>query len=70
MSNWKKESWERTITKIRDSNPDNVLLEFTATCEMGNPEIAAKYHNKILFEYPLRKFREDGYSKEVKGAPG
>jgi type III restriction enzyme len=27
--------------------------------------IANKYENKVIFDYPLKKFREDFYSKEV-----
>lgn len=33
---------------------------------MVNPSIASKYNDKLIFDYPLKKFREDGYSKEVK----
>lgn len=59
-------SWENTITRIFDSNSDNVMLEFTATLELLHPSVAAKYNSKLLFDYDLKKFREDGYSKEVK----
>ena len=43
----------------------NVLLEFTATADLTDPAIANKYENKVVFDYPLKKFREDFYSKEV-----
>ena len=33
---------------------------------MKNPQIFAEYENKIVFDYPLYKFRADGYSKEIK----
>ena len=59
------EHWEYTVERIFGSNADNVLLEFTATCDTKNPEILAKYENKIIFNYPLPKFREDLYSKEI-----
>jgi len=59
-------SWEQTVFKIFNSNPDNILLEFTATADLTQPEIENKYHNKIIFDYPLKEFRKDGYSKEVK----
>ena len=59
-------SWENTITRIFDSNSDNVMLEFTATLELSHPSVASKYNSKLLFDYDLKKFREDGYSKEVK----
>lgn len=58
--------WEYTVDRIFGSNADNVLLEFTATCDTKNLEILAKYENKIIFDYPLAKFREDLYSKEIK----
>lgn len=58
--------WEYTVGRIFGSNNDNVLLEFTATCDVKNADILAKYENKIIFDYPLAKFREDLYSKEIK----
>ena len=60
------QSWESTVHRILNSNKENVLLEFTATCDTKNPQILAEYENKIVFDYPLSKFREDGYSKEIK----
>jgi type III restriction enzyme len=59
-------TWENTINRIFHSNPDNVMMEFTATLELSHPNVAAKYNNKLLYDYPLSKFREDKYSKEVK----
>ncbi len=59
-------SWEQTVTKIFNANPANVLLEFTATADLNHPEIERKYRDKIIFDYPLKDFRKDGYSKEVK----
>lgn len=59
-------SWEYTVHRIFDINRDNVLLEFTATCNTEVPSIKKEYENKIVFDYPLRKFRTDGYSKEIK----
>ncbi len=59
-------SWEYTVTKIFNANPANLLLEFTATADIDNPEIERKYRDKIIFDYPLKEFRKDGYSKEVK----
>lgn len=60
-----KYSWETTVTRIFDANRDNVLLEFTATCDLQNPFILGEYENKIISDYPLRKFREEKYSKQV-----
>lgn len=59
-------SWEYTVNRIFYANKDNVLLEFTATCDLQNPYILSEYESKIIFDYPLRKFREERYSKEVK----
>ena len=59
-------SWEGTVNQVFAANKDNVLLEFTATADLSVPNIADKYHDKLIFNYPLRQFRKDGYSKEVK----
>lgn len=61
-----KSNWETTVNRIFNSNRDNVLLEFTATCDLKNTYIKTAYEKKIIIDYPLRKFREDRYSKEVK----
>jgi type III restriction enzyme len=58
-------TWEATVSRIFTARPENVLLEFTATVELEHPDVAAKYADKILFQYDLKQFREDGYSKEV-----
>lgn len=59
-------SWEQTVRRIFEMSKDNVLLEFTATCDVKNPQIKAEYESKIVYDYPLAKFRADGYSKEIK----
>lgn len=59
-------SWEQTVRRIFETNKENVLLEFTATCDIKNPQIRAEYENKIVFDYTLARFRADGYSKEIK----
>lgn len=58
--------WEGTVNKIFRSNSENVLLEFTATVDFEDENIKNKYFDKLLFDYPLKQFRKDGYSKEVK----
>lgn len=60
------ESWEGTVNRIFNSHKDNLLLEFTATADLSDPNILVKYENKLIFDYPLSQFRIDGYSKEVK----
>lgn len=59
-------SWEGTVNKIINANIENVMLEFTATADFTNPAISKKYADKLIFDYPLKQFRIDGYSKEVK----
>jgi type III restriction enzyme len=61
-----KNNWETTVNRIFNSDRDNVLLEFTATCDLKNQYIMNEYEKKIIVDYPLKKFREDRYSKEVK----
>lgn len=58
-------SWEETVKRIFHASPDNVMLEFTATCDLQNPLIRNEYESKIIYDYPLRKFRKDLYSKEI-----
>jgi len=60
-----KTTWEHTVNKIFDSNTENIMLEYTATVE-DLPTINEKYQNKIIYEYSLKQFRQDGFSKEVK----
>ncbi|MCA8354184.1 DEAD/DEAH box helicase family protein [Burkholderia cepacia] len=59
-------SWESTVERIFRANPANVLLEFTATVDLSDDNLSAKYKPKLIFDYPLKEFRKDGYSKEVK----
>lgn len=58
-------SWEYTVRTLVDGHPDNVLLEFTATIDMTHPALFEKYKDRILYQYDLRAFRQDGYSKDV-----
>lgn len=62
---FESDTWEATVNRIFNARSGNLLLEFTATIELDHPAIAAKYADKILFQYDLKQFREDGYSKEV-----
>jgi len=61
-----EQTWEYTIMRILNANPENIMLEYTATIDIDNPSIYEKYKDKIIFEYGLKQFRIDGYSKEVK----
>ncbi|MCC4328447.1 DEAD/DEAH box helicase family protein [Limosilactobacillus reuteri] len=64
-SNQDSRNWERLLDHIRKLNSKNLQLEFTATIDLHNPEIYQKYQNKIIAEYDLGKFINDGYSKKV-----
>ncbi|WP_277035125.1 DEAD/DEAH box helicase family protein [Propionimicrobium lymphophilum] len=57
-------SWEYTVANLLVGNRENVLLEFTATVDLRDKNINAKYRDKIVFDYPLSKFRESGFTKD------
>lgn len=59
-------SWESTIRDILNAHSENIMLEFTATADLTEPAIQKKYQDIVLFDYPLKQFRQDLYSKEVK----
>lgn len=61
-----QQTWESTVIKLFNLNEQNMLFEFTATMDLGNKNLLAKYGNKVVFDYDLKRFMEDGYSKEVK----
>ena len=63
-------SWEYTIEKIFRVNRDNVLLEFTATADLKDPNVEKKYLDKIVYDYTLSKFRESGYTKDFQNMQG
>ena len=58
-------SWESTISNIMDIAKDPILLEFTATIDLEDPNIYYKYFDRIIYRYDLKNFRQDGYSKDV-----
>lgn len=58
-------SWEQTVNNIFSRSAENILLEFTATCDLNNPLIKTAYESKIVFDYPLQKFYQDKYSKDI-----
>jgi len=61
-----KTTWEYTVNSIFNSNKENIMLEYTATVDLDNLAIYKKYRDKIIYEYSLKEFRQDRYSKEVK----
>ncbi len=60
-----KPTWENTVERIFNQNRDNLLLEFTATLDYAHKNISGKYRNKVLYRYDLKKFRSEGWSKDV-----
>ena len=59
-------NWERITRKIFNANEENYLLEFTATAGIKeNSKLRAKYNDKLLFDYPIKSFHKDKYSKEI-----
>ena len=58
-------SWTKTIELIQEKSKKSSVLEFTATIDLGIADIATKYENKLLFKYDLKRFRLDGFSKDV-----
>ena len=58
-------SWEGTVSRIFGANPENIMLEFTATAGLEDPAIKQKYDDKVIFQYSLKEFRTDKFSKDV-----
>jgi len=59
-------SWEEIVKqKLLPLNPDNILLEYSATIDLNDVNIREKYEDKIIMKYGLKEFREDGYSKDI-----
>ncbi|MFA5099771.1 MAG: DEAD/DEAH box helicase family protein, partial [Candidatus Omnitrophota bacterium] len=58
-------SWENTVNKLFQSDSKNIMLEYTATIDLSDRAIRAKYEDKIIYQYTLKEFREDKFSKDV-----
>lgn len=59
-----KESWEGVIKKAFEAHSENLMLEFTATIP-NHSAVQEKYRDKIVFEYNLKQFSADKYSKRI-----
>lgn len=59
-----KDGWESVINQAFKSHENNLMLEFSATIP-NDKKVLAKYEDKIIYEYALRKFCLDGYSKRI-----
>ena len=58
-------SWENTVNKVFQSDSKNIMLEYTATIDLSDRGIRSKYEDKIIYQYTLKEFREDKFSKDV-----
>lgn len=59
-------NWEYSVNQVLASNRNNILLEFTATCDLKDTNVLLKYNDKIIFDYPLAKFRSSKYTKDFR----
>lgn len=59
-----KENWESVITQAFQSNKENKMFEFSATIP-NDKNVQEKYEDKLIFEYNLKNFCKDGYSKRI-----
>jgi type III restriction enzyme len=60
-----KQNWERTVNRLLSLHPFNRLIGFTATIDLDSEALFEKYHNKIVYQYDLKSFMNEGYSKKV-----
>ncbi|MDN6196084.1 MAG: DEAD/DEAH box helicase family protein, partial [Atopostipes suicloacalis] len=58
-------TWETTVLQLLNLNRKNRLLEFTATINLDLDELFDKYRDKIVYQYDLKQFMADKYSKNV-----
>ncbi|MCU4693018.1 DEAD/DEAH box helicase family protein [Limosilactobacillus reuteri] len=63
--NQESKDWEGLLDLLRGLNPKNRQFEFTATIDLHNSEIYNKYQDKIVFQYDLSQFINQGFSKKV-----
>ncbi|SOC45096.1 DEAD/DEAH box helicase family protein [Salinicoccus kekensis] len=62
---YEERTWENTVNTLLQLNPVNRLLEYTATINLNQDVLFEKYKDKIVYQYDLRRFMNDGYSKNV-----
>lgn len=58
-------TWENTVNRLLKLHKNNRLLEFTATIDLNKDALFNKYKDKIVYQYDLKRFMQDGYSKNV-----
>lgn len=59
-----KKSWEYSVMNAFARNKDHIMLEFTATADLKDKNVKAKYLDKLIYNYPLFNFRQSGYTKD------
>ena len=59
-----KENWESVVNNAFMANDENLMLEFTATIPKEK-EVQDKYKDKIIYEYALKEFCQNGFSKRI-----
>jgi len=60
-----EKTWEHTVQRLLKLHPENRLIEYTATIDLKNDALFDKYRDKIVYQYDLKRFMQDGYSKNV-----
>lgn len=60
-----EKTWEYTVQRLLKLRPENRLIEYTATIDLKNDALFDKYRDKIVYQYDLKRFMQDGYSKNV-----
>ena len=56
--------WEYSVMNALIQNKNNIMLEFTATCDLKDANVNNKYKDKIVFNCSLVSFRESKYTKD------
>ncbi len=59
-----KRNWESVVKLALEQNKDHLLLEFSATVP-NEKSVNEKYENLMVFTYPLKKFSEDKFCKNI-----
>lgn len=59
-------NWETAVMSAVNAREENMLIEFTATVDLANQAIHAKYQDKLVHRYDFLAFNKEGYSKDLK----
>lgn len=58
-------TWEETVNVLLNKHSDNLMLEYTATCDIDDPNIKAVVEPKLGYVYALQDFYNDKYCKKI-----